>query len=162
MEVAEVRGGGAYILGGGGVINPGAIGYLNNSFFAGNQGTTGSTSGSAPYNGGNGGNCYNSTFISLPFTNSSPLANAYFGNAAGGGGGYVAGNAGYSSGGSGGSGNFSPTANTNGENSHTGLQSSNGNFYYGNGGGGGASNSFPNGNFGGSGSNGVVMLWWQN
>jgi len=131
----------------GAASNAGPAGYLNNTYNYGNLGGTGNTS-----TGGTGGNCYNSTSVSLPFTSSS--STVYFGNGGGGGASSTGGQAGNSTGGAG-----SGATNTNGQNATIGLNG--GNYYYGNGGGGG-SQSASQGNYGGNGSNGVVILWYQN
>lgn len=162
-------GGGAWALPSGAVNNPGPIAYLNSSH---NPGTKGGTGGTAPTysldpgSGGSGGNCHNSTNITLPFT-PTPQSKAYFGNGGGGGGGSNStsggGKAGFTFGGAG-TGNLS----TNGESAINGFTLSGGfdmgdaNYFYGNGGGGGVGGyiSGTPTNYGGSGSKGVVMLWW--
>jgi hypothetical protein len=138
-------GGGASADPTGAACNSGSPGNLNTSFNQGGQGGTGITT-----TGGTGGNCYNSTSVSLPFT--STASTVYFGNGGGGGANSTGGLAGSTTGGVG-----SGASDTKGQNAINGLIS--GNYYYGNGGGGGAQSGT---NWGGSGANGVVMVWWQN
>jgi hypothetical protein len=139
-------GGGASADPTGAACNSGPPGNLNTSYNVGGQGGTGNTT-----TGGTGGNCYNSTSVSLPFT--STASTVYFGNGGGGGADSTGGSAGFTTGGAG----SGSTIGTRGQNAIYGLNS--GNYYYGNGGGGGAQSTS---NWGGSGGNGVVMIWWQN
>lgn len=143
----------------------GAYGYLNTIGTNSSSSTAKSTNGNVAYAnnnyGGNGGSSYFDSGIRLPFTDGY----CYCGN--GGGGGCseekyststkAGGKAGSQTGGAGGD-NNSDWSSTNGQDATSGLSS--GNYYYGNGGGGGSCN-WAAGNTGGSGSNGVVMVWFQ-
>jgi hypothetical protein len=123
-------------------------GALNTSYNLGNLGGTGQSV-VANGVGGRGGNAYSNSIVP-PFLSIGAI---YYGNGGGGGAQSSGGSAGSTSGGAGSS------SGTNGKNATSGLSGNN--YYYGNGGGGGAQTPSGN-NYGGDGSNGVVILWWQN